>query len=77
MSAPITRLFHLQRSLDNMAERPNRWVFWEVYADADAYAAHREAEHFKAYIEATEALVEGKEFHVLAADTLVNKGSLR
>ena len=58
------------------AERPNRWVFWEVYADADAYVAHRETDHFKQYLEATEALVEGKEFFVLAADTLVSKGSL-
>ena len=60
-----------------LADRPSRWVFWEVYADAAAYAAHRETEHFKAYIDATEGLVEGKEFLVLTADTLVSKGSLR
>ncbi|MDO4798332.1 MAG: antibiotic biosynthesis monooxygenase [Coriobacteriales bacterium] len=60
-----------------MADQPSRWVFWEVYANADAYAAHRETEHFKAYIEATADIVEGKEFFVLAADTLVSKGSLR
>lgn len=60
-----------------LADRPTRWVFWEIYADAAAYAAHREAEHFKVYIDATEDIVEGKEFFVLAADTLVSKGSLR
>lgn len=60
-----------------MVDRPTRWVFWEVYADAAAYAAHRETEHFKAYIEATDGIVEGKEFFVLAADTLASKGSLR
>ena len=60
-----------------LADQPSRWVFWEVYADADAYAAHRETQHFKDYIAATEDVVTGKEFHVLAADTLVSKGSLR
>ena len=60
-----------------MADQPNRWVFWEVYASADAYAAHRDAQHFKDYIAATEDIVTDKEFHVLAGDTLVSKGSLR
>lgn len=60
-----------------MADRPTRWVFWEVYASADAYAAHRDTQHFKDYLTATEDLVEDKEFHVLAADTLVSQGSLR
>jgi quinol monooxygenase YgiN len=59
-----------------MADSPNRWAFWEVYANAEAYEAHRESEHFKAYIAATEEIVEGKEFFVLASDTLVSKGSL-
>lgn len=58
-------------------DNPNRWVFWEVYASAEAYAAHRDTQHFKDYIAATEDMVEGKEFHVLTADTLVSKGSLR
>ena len=57
-----------------MVDNPNRWVFWEVYASAEAYAAHRDADHFKAYIEATDDLVTDKEFHVLATDTLVSKG---
>lgn len=60
-----------------LADQPSRWVFWEVYASAEAYAAHREAQHFLDYIAATDDLVAGKEFHVLAADTLVSKGSLR
>ena len=57
-------------------DNPNRWVFWEVYASAEAYAAHRETQHFKDYIAATDDIVTGKEFHVLKADTLVSKGSL-
>ena len=60
-----------------MADQPTRWVFWEVYASSDAYEAHRETQHFKDYLAATEDLVTGKEFHVLAADTLVSQGSLR
>lgn len=59
-----------------LADDPNRWVFWEVYASAEAYAAHRNAQHFKDYIAATEDIVAGKEFFVLTADTLVSKGSL-
>lgn len=59
-----------------LADDPNRWVFWEVYASAEAYAAHRDTQHFKDYIAATEDIVAGKEFFVLTADTLVNKGSL-
>ena len=57
-------------------DNPQCWVFWEVYASAEAYAAHRETAHFKAYIDATDAIVTGKEFFVLKADTLVSKGSL-
>ena len=60
-----------------MADQSSRWVFWEVYASAEAYAAHREAQHFKDYIAATDALVADKEFHVLTPDTLASKGSLR
>ena len=59
-----------------LVDDPNRWVFWEVYASAEAYAAHRDTQHFKDYIAATEDIVAGKEFFVLTADTLVNKGSL-
>lgn len=60
-----------------LADQPSRWVFWEVYGSADAYAAHRETRHFKDYLAATEDLVAGKEFHVLEADTLASQGSLR
>lgn len=60
-----------------LEDNPNRWVFWEVYASAEAYAAHRDTQHFKDYIAATEDIVEGKEFFVLQPDSLVSKGSLR
>lgn len=60
-----------------LADDPNRWVFWEVYASAEAYQVHRDAQHFKDYIAATDPIVKGKEFFVLAPDTLASKGSLR
>lgn len=60
-----------------MADQPSRWVFWEVYASAEAYAAHRDTQHFKDYIAATDDLVADKEFHVLTPDTLASRGSLR
>lgn len=60
-----------------MADQPSRWVFWEVYANAEAYAAHRDTQHFKDYIAATDDLVADKEFYVLTPDTLASKGSLR
>lgn len=59
-----------------LADEPTKWVFWEVYASEEAYAAHRDTDHFKAYIEATKELVSEKELIPLTPDTLVNKGTL-
>ncbi len=36
---------------------PNRFLFYELYADADAFEAHRAAPHFKAWREAAERTV--------------------
>jgi (4S)-4-hydroxy-5-phosphonooxypentane-2,3-dione isomerase len=33
---------------------PSRFVFYELYADADAFAAHRAAPHFTAWREAAD-----------------------
>lgn len=60
-----------------LADDPTRWVFWEVYASEEAYAAHRETDHFKRYIAETSDLVAEKELIPLVADTLVSKGLLR
>jgi quinol monooxygenase YgiN len=59
------------------ADNPNSWAFWEVYASEEAYAAHRDTDHFKAYIDATADCVTSKQLIALAADTLASKGSLR
>jgi len=61
----------------SLADNPLRWVFWEVYASEEAYAAHRETDHFKAYIEATKDDLAEKELIRLAADCVVTKGTLR
>lgn len=60
----------------SMADDPLRWVFWEVYASEEAYDAHRQTDHFKAYISATADCLSSKELIPLAADTLVSKGVL-
>ena len=60
----------------SMADDPLRWVFWEVYASEEAYEAHRNTDHFKAYIAATADCLSQKELVPLAADTLVSKGTL-
>lgn len=60
----------------SLADDPHRWVFWEVYASEEAYAAHTATDHFKAYIAATADCLSEKELIALAADTLASKGTL-
>lgn len=59
-----------------LADDASVWYFWEVYASEEAYAAHRETDHFKAYIAATAELTTTRELTPLVADTLVNQGGL-
>jgi quinol monooxygenase YgiN len=59
-----------------LADDASVWYFWEVYASEEAYAVHRETDHFKAYIAATAELTTAKELTPLVADTLVNQGGL-
>lgn len=61
----------------SFVDDPLHWVFWEGYASEEAYDAHRETAHFKAYIAATADCLSEKELIPLAADTLVSQGSLR
>ncbi len=41
----------------SVASDPNRFVFYELYADADAFAAHRAAPHFTAWRQVAERTV--------------------
>ena len=59
-----------------LADDASVWYFWEVYASEEAYAVHRETDHFKAYIAATAELTTKRELTPLVADTLVNQGGL-
>jgi autoinducer 2-degrading protein len=48
-SEPGCLLYHANRSVDN----PDNFLLYELYADDDALAAHRETPHFKEIIEGT------------------------
>lgn len=39
------------------AQRPNQFYFYEVYRDADGFAAHKAAPHFAAWRQAAEECV--------------------
>lgn len=57
-----------------LANDASQWVFWEVYASDEAYAAHCATSHFKTYIAKTADCLLTKELFDLRADTLVSKG---
>ncbi|PGH21199.1 antibiotic biosynthesis monooxygenase [Fusobacterium polymorphum] len=59
-----------------LKEDPNKWFFFEIYKNNDAYLRHRETPHFKNYIEKTKDMATDKKVKELEGDTLVNKGGL-
>lgn len=59
------------------AERPNRFYFFEVYADEAAYLSHRETAHFQAYIQGTADLVQDKLLLDLQNSTAISQGQLK
>jgi quinol monooxygenase YgiN len=38
-------------------DQPNRLRFFEIYADEDAYKAHIQSPHFKAYFKSTQSMI--------------------
>lgn len=40
-----------------LKEQPNQLRFFEIYADQQAYLSHREAPHFKRYVETTRTMI--------------------
>jgi quinol monooxygenase YgiN len=42
-------------------DHPNRLRFFEIYADDDAYRAHRESPHFRKYVETTRPMVRSRD----------------
>lgn len=55
---------------------PDRWYFYEIYASAEAYQAHRLTPHFKEYIEQTAEMTTYKEAVAIEPGILMNKGGL-
>nr|WP_298049609.1 putative quinol monooxygenase [uncultured Cardiobacterium sp.] len=57
-------------------DAPNRWYFYEIYANDAAYQSHRATPHFKAYLEKTADLLAGKQAIAITPSLLANKGGL-
>lgn len=60
----------------NVANEPNRWLFFEVYASEKDYQFHRQQPYFVDYLAKTKSMVLDKSFKSLAAGILLNKGGL-
>lgn len=56
---------------------PNRWYFYEIYADEAAYQAHRQTPHFQDYLTQSADMVEEKTFLPVRPLLLKNKGGLQ
>ena len=59
------------------AGQPEAWYFIELYADEQAYEAHRQTPHFQAYLRDTEQMVAEKAHKSLNNLILIIKGGLR
>lgn len=59
-----------------LKNQPNEWRFFEIYADENAYSAHRASEHFQYYLTATKKMVAEKNVISLQGGTLMNKGGM-
>lgn len=56
--------------------QPNKWLFFEIYADDTAYQTHRQTPHFQAYLKDTAAMLESKNFRTIQPLYLGNQGGL-
>ncbi|ASK28228.1 putative quinol monooxygenase [Neisseria chenwenguii] len=56
---------------------PNRWYFFEIYADDAAYQAHRLTPHFQTYLKQTADMTASKQAVGITPALLQNKGGLR
>lgn len=59
-----------------LKNQPNEWRFFEIYADENAYSAHRASDHFQHYLSATADMVAEKKLISLQGATLMNKGGM-
>lgn len=56
--------------------QPNKWLFFEIYANDAAYDAHRQTPHFNDYLKQTEKMVVDKQMLEIEPAYLGNKGVL-
>jgi quinol monooxygenase YgiN len=58
-----------------VAERdhPTRLRFFEIYADAAAYAAHRQSPHFRKYLATTKSMIRSRELTEMVPIQLSSK----
>lgn len=54
----------------------DQWIFFEIYADAAAYASHRETQHFKDYLRLTDDMLVDKSHVSVESIALQNRGGL-
>lgn len=57
-------------------DQPNKWLFFEIYADDTAYETHRQTPHFQDYLKQTEKMVLDKQIIEIAPAYLGNQGGL-
>lgn len=57
-------------------ENPNKWIFFEIYANDAAYQHHRETPHFKDYLKQTAEMVKDKSYVEVRPEFLGNQGNL-
>ncbi|MCT1926670.1 putative quinol monooxygenase [Staphylococcus pasteuri] len=55
----------------------NKYYFYEVYQNEQAYEAHCETEHFKKYIQQTKDILNDKKLYNLENDVFITQGNLR
>ncbi|MBF0750933.1 antibiotic biosynthesis monooxygenase [Pasteurella sp. WM03] len=58
-----------------MQENPNKWIFFEIYANSAAYQHHRETPHFKDYLKQTGEMLKEKSYVEIHPEFLANQGN--
>ncbi|MBF0803956.1 MULTISPECIES: putative quinol monooxygenase [unclassified Neisseria] len=57
-------------------DNPNKWLFFEIYADDAAYETHRETPHFQHYLKQTAAMIADRQTIDITPAYLGNQGGL-
>lgn len=57
-------------------DQPNKWLFFEIYADDATYDTHRQTPHFNDYLKQTEKMVVDKQMIEIIPAYLDNQDGL-